>query len=141
MAGNRSTTSAGKPGLPRRRLWGWRCTSAWWTAATIASSASIASACVIYGSCRSLISAVMSPSPKLRCARRTSIKRPPVRMTYTITIYRPDRLLLVFASHQEECAILLLRSVALFDSFVVKEVYTCALVQISYLLNPQLSRP
>ena len=22
---NRSTTSAGKPGLPRRRLWGWRC--------------------------------------------------------------------------------------------------------------------
>src|SRR6476661_1001669 len=72
----------GETGLPRRRLWGWRCTNAWWTAETIASSASIASTCTIHGSCRSLISAVMNPSPKLRCARRTSIKRPPVRVTH-----------------------------------------------------------
>lgn len=47
---------------------------------------------------------------------------------------RPDRLLLVFASHQERFAILLLRSWTRFDSFVTRIDYTCSPVQ--FLLFP-----
>src|SRR6266545_1296866 len=72
----RSIISAGAPNRPRLRLFGCRLASASYTAATMSSSESTASACVIQSSRRSLTSSVISPSPKLSCARRISIMLP-----------------------------------------------------------------
>src|SRR5579883_252102 len=70
---SRSTTSAGAPRRPRQRLLGCRFASASYTAATMTSSDSTASACLIQPSRRSFTSAAINPSPKLSCARRISI--------------------------------------------------------------------
>jgi sulfate adenylyltransferase subunit 1 (EFTu-like GTPase family) len=59
---------------PRLRLWGCRFTKASYTAATMLSSSRIWSACFIHSSRRSPTSSAISPSPKLSCARRISIK-------------------------------------------------------------------
>src|SRR6516165_3075427 len=72
---SRSTTSAGVPRRPRLRLFGCRRARASYTAATICGSSSTRSAWRIQASCQSPISAAISPSPKLRCARRRSITR------------------------------------------------------------------
>src|SRR5439155_6628368 len=69
---SRSTTSAGAPGRPRRRLCGWRLTRASYTAAMISSSSSTASARIIQGSHRSATSSAINPSAKASCARRRS---------------------------------------------------------------------
>src|SRR5262245_8837026 len=69
---SRSTTSAGAPGRPRRRLCGCRLTSAWYTAAMISLSSSTASARTIQGSRRSDTSSAIKPSAKASCARRRS---------------------------------------------------------------------
>src|SRR5882672_10434963 len=69
----RNTISAGAPNRPRLRLLGCRLARASYTAATISSSESTASACPIQPSRRSLTSSAISPSPKLSCARRISI--------------------------------------------------------------------
>lgn len=63
----------GAPGRPRLRLLGCRFANASYTAATICSSASTWSACVIQSSRRSLTSSAINPSPKLSCARRILI--------------------------------------------------------------------
>src|ERR1700758_1954105 len=70
---SRSTTSAGVPLRPRLRLFGQRWARASKTGARICGSSSTRSACRIQASCKSATSAVISPSPKLRCARHRSI--------------------------------------------------------------------
>src|ERR1700716_1305844 len=70
---SRNTISAGAPRRPRLRLLACRLARASYTAATISSSESTASACFIQSSRRSLTSPSISPSPKLSCARRISI--------------------------------------------------------------------
>src|ERR1700704_2314839 len=70
---SRNTISAGAPRGPRLRLLACRLARASYTAATISSSESTASACSIQSSRRSLTSSAISPSPKLSCARRISI--------------------------------------------------------------------
>src|ERR1700681_3001330 len=71
----RSTTSAGVPGRPRVRLLGCRFAKAAYTVATTCSSSSRRSACFIQSSARLRTSSAISPSPKLRSARRVSIMR------------------------------------------------------------------
>src|ERR1700686_4268535 len=77
----RNTISAGAPNRPRLRLLGCRLASASYTAATMASSESTASACFIQASRRSSTSSAIRPSPKVNCARRISIMPlpPPLR--------------------------------------------------------------
>src|SRR6202171_418920 len=70
---SRNTISAGAPRRPRLRLLACRLARASYTAATMSSSESTASACFIQSSRRSLTSSAISPSPKLSCARRISI--------------------------------------------------------------------
>src|SRR5258708_12303385 len=91
---NRSTTSAGVPSRPRLRLFGWRCASASYTAATISSSLSTWSACAIQASRRSLTSSAIRPSPKLSCARRISITSLPPALARPI---RPQKLMVELA--------------------------------------------
>src|SRR6185369_4561666 len=84
------------PRRPRRRLFGCRCTSASYTAATICSSSNTRSACSIQSSRRSLTSPAIKPSPKLSCLRRISITRLPPALCGSP--FRPQQLMIELAN-------------------------------------------
>src|SRR5580658_3584337 len=96
---SRSTISAGAPRRPR--LFGCRFANASYTAATMSSSASTASACFIQLSRRSLTSSAINPSPKLSCVRRISIMRLPPRLR--CSPFRAQLILIEFANRLDRC--------------------------------------